>query len=529
MKAIRIAVLAVAFALPFAALAEDVVTKTDGAKLRGKVISDTPEEVKIKTAGGVITIPRGEVSNVDRAKDLATELAARAQDLEKHSTADGWLKLSHWCNEHELYAPAYEALKRVIRLDPENEAARVELGFRKLHGRWMTEGEYWHELGYIQVDGQWITQKDKEKLDQGLMKWGDDDWVTQEEFDRRQKAADAEKERERQGTPTKPDDRPTAADPGKEATPAAPKARKGSAAKEEKPRYFEGKLLYTKSRDQILKTLDQIANEAVPPLGKPTITDFAPLDDRGLASGLRKLKQYRYLSDVPTDVDLNPDYAVKCMAACRLLEIVGHLDHTPQKPPGCPDNLYKIGYDGTSHSNLHMSSMGTNSVESVDSFMFDSDPSNIDRVGHRRWCLNSTQKQTAFGVKGQYAAMYSLDQQRAAVPYDAVLYPARGYFPANYIRHDAAWSAHLSHQFGKPGPDVKVTITPVDVNMRKGKPLDMDYLHVDEGGFGYGVACVIFRAKQISMAPGDRYWVAITGLKEASGADTALEYLVEFF
>src|SRR5271169_2650425 len=94
---------AVAVALPFAAFAEDVLTKTDGAKLRGKVLSDTPEEVTIKTAGGVITVERGEILTVDRAKDLAQELAARSSDLDKHPSPDGWLKLSHWCAEHALW------------------------------------------------------------------------------------------------------------------------------------------------------------------------------------------------------------------------------------------------------------------------------------------------------------------------------------------------------------------------------------------------------------------------------------------
>src|SRR5437660_11160793 len=100
-----VVVLAVAcsFATPFA-LAEDVVTKTDGAKLRGKILLDTPEEVQIKTAGGVLRIPREEVSSVERAKDLAAELASRTKDLEKHQTAKGGVDLAHCREGHDLRA-----------------------------------------------------------------------------------------------------------------------------------------------------------------------------------------------------------------------------------------------------------------------------------------------------------------------------------------------------------------------------------------------------------------------------------------
>jgi hypothetical protein len=512
------------------ALAEDVVTKTDGAKLRGKVLSDTPDEVRIKTAGGVIAIPRGEVSTVDREKDLASELAARNGALEKKPSAKGYFDLARWCEEHELFIAQAECLQRVIKLEPDNEAARHELGYRRLKGKWVSETEWYADQGWAQIDGRWVSPAEKEKLDQGLMKWGDDEWVTREEHERRSKDATARAEKERQGIPTKPGESPRGAESSKDA-PATPEkgakaARKG---KEDKPRFLDGKLLYTKSRETIVRTLEKIGQEAVPPLVKPKGAEFEPTPDAAQAAALRRLRQYRYLSDVPYDVDLNPDYAVSAAAAVKLLDLVGHLTHTPKKPNGCPENLYKAGYHGTSHSNLYQASMGPTCTASVDAFIFDSDQSNIDRVGHRRWCLNATQKMVAFASYKQFAAMYALDQGRQAGPYDAVLYPARGYFPISHWQKNAAWSAHLSPRFSpvQNQGDVKVTVAPMDANFKKGSPVEIEYFHVDSQGFGFGSSCVIFKPKA-NVADGARYWVEIKGLKE-NGQDATLEYLVEFF
>jgi hypothetical protein len=498
----------------------DVVTRTDGAKLRGRVISDTPEEVKIETAGGVITVPRAEVATVERAVDMYRELYDREVALEKKPTATGWLELARWCQAKELWVSASDCLKRVIAIDPGNADARLELGFRKLEGRWVTEAEYYSGQGYVQHEGRWVTKEDKEKLDQGLVPWGDD-WIPQAEADRREKEAAREAEHERRGIPTS-ESAPShpGADPKAKASPAAKRGRdKGPV------RFFEGKLLFTKTTAEIEKALAAIEQEKIAPL-PATKREFQPLDSTVQIAALRKLKAYRYLCDVPTDPELSPDYAEKCTAGCKLLELVGELTHTPKRPTGCSDSLWSLGYAGTSQSNLHQNG---DPLRAVDDFIYDSDPSNVDRVGHRRWCLNVGMKATAFGHSSQWVAMYSIDQGHALMPYDAVLYPARGYFPLTHIRSGAAWSAHLSHRYAVARQeDVKVVVSPVDGNMKKGPPVSIDYLHVDSQGFGTGSSCVIFRPS-VSLEAGARYWVQITGIKEPAGAESPLEYLVEFY
>src|SRR5688572_16880746 len=69
--------------------------------------------------------------------------------------------------------------------------------------------------------------------------------------------------------------------------------------------------------------------------------------------------------------------------------------HAPERPPAMSDDHYNIGKHGAGQSNLFMGP--TEPASCVDGWMDDSDPTNIDRVGHPRWILNPAMGTTAFG------------------------------------------------------------------------------------------------------------------------------------
>src|SRR5208337_1811763 len=140
-----------------------------------------------------------------------------------------------------------------------------------------------------------------------------------------------------------------------------------------------------------------IAAIEAPPRAKPADTLTAERQ-----AALRHLMAYRYLVGVPyANLELDEEMNKCTTAGARLLEKIGKLDHTPANP-GLPEAEYKLGYSGTSRSNL--ASTG-DLLKALELYMSDSDPGNIDRLGHRRWCINPTMQKTGFGKSGSFSAM----------------------------------------------------------------------------------------------------------------------------
>ncbi len=177
-----------------------------------------------------------------------------------------------------------------------------------------------------------------------------------------------------------------------------------------------GKEIFPRTQEQILAALGEIEQSRVdsPPVPARR-TSFAPAEVSVQAKGLRRLRQYRYLCNLPWDVDLSYEYGELTTAGTKLLDLVGQLEHTPKRPAGCSDELYEVGYQGTSKSNLYEGL--SDYSQAVDGWMDDSDPHNVDRVGHRRWILNPPMKRTAFGMAAEkWIALYAFDKSREGFP-----------------------------------------------------------------------------------------------------------------
>jgi hypothetical protein len=245
---------------------------------------------------------------------------------------------------------------------------------------------------------------------------------------------------------------------------------------------------------------------------------------------LSRLKQYRYLSGVPFENLLTgereADLALHASSICARLN---KMTHTPEKPPGMSDAEYELGKTGAGHSNLF--SGLTEPAACVDGWMEDSDEKNIDRVGHRRWCINPSMLRTGFSATGTYAAMYAHDSSNKDIPdWSWIGYPAAGYFPIAFFGNRHAWSVTPNpSKYETPAQEqVKVTIQPVDARQSPlGPALKLDYYHVDTGSFGAGPA-IIFRPAGLSIAHDAIFRVEISGLKPKGGSEGTLRYLVHF-
>ncbi len=189
---------------------------------------------------------------------------------------------------------------------------------------------------------------------------------------------------------------------------------------------------------------------------------------------VRLLMEYRYLCYVPFEgMMLDPVYCAHDEAAAGILAVIGKLSHTPTNP-GWPDEQYKYAYAGTSHSNIYERSGGRAAmcVASVNAFMDDSDSTNIDRLGHRRWCLNPRMGKVGFASFKGFSAMWSMDSSRQEVPdFDYVACPSPGLFPSTHFDTRHAWSLTLNEaKYARPTEKgVKVTVMPVQVQIAQNK------------------------------------------------------------
>lgn len=258
---------------------------------------------------------------------------------------------------------------------------------------------------------------------------------------------------------------------------------------------------------------------AAPP---PSDTADALAPDRHAA--LQRLRAYRRLCGLPfADLVLVPDWNARCDAAAETCRRLGRLDHHPQQPPDMDEARYRLGFDGASHSNL---AMGGSLAHSVDQYMDDSDPSNIDRIGHRRWCLNPPLQKLGFGHDGGYSAMWSMDQSGSAPRnLDLVLYPPHGYTPVDLFSPRRAFSIGLRKgSVPKPGL-LAPKVVPLDDDwLPNGDPLPLDWCAPAAGDFG-GIPCLVFRPTGIDVRAGRKYLVEVS---TDGGKTAAIRYVVAF-
>ncbi len=281
---------------------------------------------------------------------------------------------------------------------------------------------------------------------------------------------------------------------------------------------IDGVVPFPRSLDEIRAGLDAIyAPEAELPLTAETEEETLRI---GRERGLLRLMAYRFLVGISYEhLALDEQYNYFCQWGAKLCAAIDRLDHTPANP-GWPDGEYRDGYRGTSSSNL--ASTGDIPI-SVDMYMDDSDPSNIDRIGHRMHCLNPALGKTGFGSFGGYSAMWSMDRSGKVKKTDAIAYPPRGYVPVGYFGERHAWSLNLSdgHRVGNAS-DVTAKVWQLDdLYARTDEPLPID--HIGK----VGANTLVFRPVGLLVADGEKYWIEIEGLKGGK-RDEPLRFLVEF-
>ncbi|MCR4647791.1 MAG: InlB B-repeat-containing protein [Lachnospiraceae bacterium] len=251
------------------------------------------------------------------------------------------------------------------------------------------------------------------------------------------------------------------------------------------------------------------------------------LSDDTLNGSLVLLNTYRYIAGIPSNVTLNETYNQKAQAAALVNSANGKLSHSPDKPSDMNSDIFDIGYAGASNSNLAagMSSIGSSFKQG---WMCDSDSSNIDRVGHRRWVLDPRMTQTGFGIVYKsdstykyFSAMYSTDHKNSSADsYDVVAWPAQN-TPVGYFLTDDPWSISLNEYIDT----ANVTLTCVNTGQSWTFSGTNDcktnsgsgYININNDGYGQK-GCIIFRPSGgVNVSKNYSYNVTVSGQKYEYG------------
>ena len=254
-----------------------------------------------------------------------------------------------------------------------------------------------------------------------------------------------------------------------------------------------------------------------------------------------RLNVLRRIAGLPA-VTLDSAMCEEAQYGAVILGKLGTLSHTPSKPADMDDAFYKKAYSATSSSNIYA---GLALMSTPDGFMDDSDGSNVDRLGHRRWQLNPALGKVGFGYVDngngyrRFTTEKVFDKSGRTTDYDYIAWPASGNFPSDLscFEADTAWSVSLNPScYQKPAASaVTVSLT----RESDGKTWSFSgrnsyqasssglYFNIDNAGYGVD-NCIIFRPDGISKYEGV-YTVSIQGLKDRNGAAAGLTYQVDFF
>ncbi len=219
------------------------------------------------------------------------------------------------------------------------------------------------------------------------------------------------------------------------------------------------------------------------------------VSDENLKGTLALFNTYRYIAGIPADVTLNSDYTELTQAAAVVMAANNKMSHYPTQPGDMSDEMYKKGYTGAGSSNIGWNYRSLGDALAY-GWMSDDDDGNIGRVGHRRWVLNPSMKQTGFGYAGVYSAMYAFD---GVFPdeetHKRVAWPAQN-TPVGYFPYNDPWTLSMAEEV----LSATVTLTCVNTGEKwvfSGEPDckkkdNTGYFNINNDYYGQQ-GCIIFR------------------------------------
>ena len=227
------------------------------------------------------------------------------------------------------------------------------------------------------------------------------------------------------------------------------------------------------------------------------------ISNESLEEGLKYLNSLRFAAGLSYNIGVEDGYnklAQDGSLLCQANNLLAHEGHP--KPKNMDKKLYDSGAKGCKSSNLGNGYL--NIIQSIQGWVSDEDSGNFDRVGHRRWVLNPTMKNTGLGFVNKFSAMYSFDKNSPENYVKNVAWPCQ-HMPIEFFGDNYPWSLSTDVELNK-----KVTVTITNKKTKKVTKFDSytaNKFLINNVGYGQ-TGCVIFRPN-FKYSEGDSFRVDV--------------------
>lgn len=141
----------------------DVLHLKQGGRLEGVLTSETEWNVTIDVGMGRVTIPRGNVSRIERRESALSGYRNRLRAIAPGDVR-AYAELARFASVSGLGGESRQMWARVLSLDPRNVEAHLALGHVLVDGNYVDEAEAYRANGFVYFDGRWMTPAEQSSL-----------------------------------------------------------------------------------------------------------------------------------------------------------------------------------------------------------------------------------------------------------------------------------------------------------------------------------------------------------------------------
>jgi len=145
--------------------AADEIQLTNGRKITGKVAKKDAQKVTVEVGAGTITLEAKDVTSINPGTTALDEYEQRWSKVQNSTNASELYDLLKWAKSQGLTRYIAPLATKIIALDPEHAAARAELRYEKMNGKWLTFDEAQKARGLVYMDDRWVTQAEIQMME----------------------------------------------------------------------------------------------------------------------------------------------------------------------------------------------------------------------------------------------------------------------------------------------------------------------------------------------------------------------------